>query len=380
MQRLFPKNGLRIRINAIQGIAQGTVQAALRQERFGTLVRPDAKHCADAEILHGLVDLGAPFVGGKTHPGIRLLVGCPTRGAHFPLSSVEPVRCSGGSSVRTRRCAGPRPARSHVFGLLHALSACGTPGNLVALTKVALLVPHRRRGCGVFRFVPDQPSIVLMETVERAIDGRQIKMAVGRDWSGNDLPCNRFLPILLARPDVEACQAVRLVMPAVGIGHVHPASVHGGHAHQRIPQPLFPDGPALDCQHLQLAAFRVEDDITILHDCGCWAIVRGLILPGQAAGGGVESIELVAAEPAAEKDSAIGDGRCGQWALPGNGDFPALDPAILTDVRSCRFNFGKSSSLSRVDFHEWTPSTLEMRSFRGGLFAMGQALLIVSKG
>src|SRR5262249_22084708 len=102
----------------------------------------------------------------------------------------------------------------------------------------------------------------------------------------------------------------------------------GGHAHERIAEPLLPHRLSRDGQHLQLAAFGVEGDEAAGDHGGGRAVVLGVILPGEGAGVGVEGVELVAAEAAAEEDLAIGDGGGGERTAAGDGRFPAGDAAV----------------------------------------------------
>src|SRR5262249_14893630 len=73
----------------------------------------------------------------------------------------------------------------------------------------------------------------------------------------------------------------------------------------------------------------IEGDIAIVHGGRGGTIVLGAVDPGLFAGSGIEGVELVAAETAAEKDATIHNRRRRQGVLAGNHDFPALLVAVF---------------------------------------------------
>ena len=135
--------------------------------------------------------------------------------------------------------------------------------------------------------------------------------------SGNDLACQRPPPQLLAGLQVKTCQVMLVVALAVGKGHQQPAAGNGRHAHEGIAQPLLPDRLAVRCNDLQFAAFGVEGHAALGHDGRGRSIIAGLIPPEHLARLGVEGIELVAAEAAADEELPLDDRRGGQGMIAG---------------------------------------------------------------
>src|SRR5262249_12994902 len=78
----------------------------------------------------------------------------------------------------------------------------------------------------------------------------------------------------------------------------------------------------------------------------------GLVLPGDIARPGVESVEVVAAEAAAEEDLAVHDGGRGQGPAAGDGDFPTLDPAVAAGERGRGIDVGQLAPEVGVDLHK----------------------------
>src|SRR5262249_53287699 len=135
-------------------------------------------------------------------------------------------------------------------------------------------------------------------------------------------------PALPAGGQVEAGEVVPAVAARVGKGHENLAAGDRGHAHQRVAEPFLPDRPALGGEDLQLEARGVEGDEAARDGGGGGAVVVGVVLPGEGAGGGVEGVELVAAEAAAEEQPAVSDGGRGERPPAGDGRLPARDAAI----------------------------------------------------
>src|SRR5262249_48158989 len=101
----------------------------------------------------------------------------------------------------------------------------------------------------------------------------------------------------------------------------------------------------------QFTAFGVEGDNIFRHDGRGGSIVFRLVLPGQAAGIGVEGVKVVAAEAAAHEDAAYGDGRGRQRAVAGNRDFPGPGGAVLARPLCWRFDARHFAAKVRVDVH-----------------------------
>ena len=120
---------------------------------------------------------------------------------------------------------------------------------------------------------------------------------------------------------------------AIGVGHVEPSLGDGRHAHQRIAQPLLPDRFAVQGKDLQLAALGVEGDVALGHHGRGGTVIAGPILPKHLARLGVEGIELVAAEAAADEELSLDDGRGGQGMVAWNRHFPAFPLAVLRRKR-----------------------------------------------
>src|SRR5262249_34094031 len=91
----------------------------------------------------------------------------------------------------------------------------------------------------------------------------------------------------------------------------------------------LPDGPPGGRQDLQLAALGVEGDVAFADDGSGGAVVGRLVLPGYAAGDGVEGVKLVTAEAPTQEDEPIYDGGGGQGVTSGEGELPPAEGAIL---------------------------------------------------
>jgi hypothetical protein len=154
-------------------------------------------------------------------------------------------------------------------------------------------------------------------------------VALGEHRGGDDLAGQRLFPQLLARGQVEGGQVMAAVPAAVGVDLVDAAAVHRRHAHQRVAQPFLPHRLALDGEDLQLAALGVEGDVALMHNGRGGAVVLGLVLPDERAGDGIEGVEVIAAEAAAEEEPAVGHRRGGQRPRPGDGHLPAVPQAVL---------------------------------------------------
>ena len=160
------------------------------------------------------------------------------------------------------------------------------------------------------------------EAIDGSFQRRQVNPAVRHNGGGDDLAGDGAFPVLLPAVEIEAGQVVLLIAPAVGIGHVDPPGCDGRHAHQRVAKPLLPHRPAVQRQHFQLAALRVEDDMAVLNDRGRGAVIVRAVLPYLRAGFEIKGIELVAAEAATEEESPIGDGRRCKGTIAGHFRFP----------------------------------------------------------
>jgi hypothetical protein len=141
------------------------------------------------------------------------------------------------------------------------------------------------------------------------------------------------------------------VIAFVGEGHEDPALADGGHAHQRVAQPLLPDGLAVDGQDLQLAALGVEHDVALVDDRRGGAIVGGLVLPGEGPVGGVEGEEVIAPEASPQEDAAVDHGGRRQAMTAREDDPPAPSPAIGAEERRRRPHVGEFPLLTRINLH-----------------------------
>ena len=92
------------------------------------------------------------------------------------------------------------------------------------------------------------------------------------------------------------------VFAAARIGHEHAACFHGRHAQQGIAQPFLPHALARHGEHFQLATLGIEDDAFVNRHRRRGTVVLGLILPGQFSGDGVQGVEFVTAEAAAQNE------------------------------------------------------------------------------
>jgi hypothetical protein len=194
----------------------------------------------------------------------------------------------------------------------------------------------------------------LAEAAERAVQGRQVDVAVGQHRGGDDLAVEALFPERAAGREVESGEVMLVIATAVGVGDVDAVAVHGGHAHQRVAQPPLPDGTALDGEDSQLTALGVEDDVSVADDGRRRPVVGGLVLPGDGAGRGVQGVELVAAEAPAEEEEAVHHGGRGQGAAAGDGDLPPADGVVLRSKRRGTIHPGHFASEPGVDLHGWT--------------------------
>ena len=93
---------------------------------------------------------------------------------------------------------------------------------------------------------------------------------------------------------------------------------------QRIPEPaLGDDAPPLGLHHLERAALRVEDGVAVPDRRGGRAVVLGMQLPRQLTRVGIEGVEVVSAESAADQDAVAGDRGSGHTTAGGQPDTPA---------------------------------------------------------
>ena len=227
---------------------------------------------------------------------------------------------------------------------LHLIRAflCGISLCLfVPLAEVALALPDDWRRGGVARLFPLDMAVALAHAMKRAVESCEVDMLFGENRRGDDLSLDWLFPVLGPVPEVKAGEVVPTVSSGIRVSHVDPPRAHGGHAHQRVAQPLFPDRLSLDRQDFQLAALGVEDDEAFIDHGRGGPIVAGLILPENVARAGVERIELVAAEPSAHEHATINHGRRGERTLAGELHLPAAKPAIRTLKRARWFDVGK---------------------------------------
>src|SRR5262249_30661254 len=114
----------------------------------------------------------------------------------------------------------------------------------------------------------------------------------------------------------------------------------------------LPQLAARGAEDLQLAALGVEGDMALMHDGGGRAVVLGLVLPQDMAGGRVEGVEVIDAEAAAEEEPAVGHRRRCQRPPPGEGHLPAVPQAVLALPGHGWRHTGQAASQTRIDFHD----------------------------
>src|SRR5262249_55283552 len=114
------------------------------------------------------------------------------------------------------------------------------------------------------------------------------------------------------------------------------------------------NGPARDSEHSQFATFGVEGDVAVTDHGRCGAVIRRLVQPGNVAGLGVQGVELVAAEAAAEQDEPACDGRRCQRVPSRDGDLPPPDRAVLGLELGWRAHLWHFPAETGVDLHALT--------------------------
>src|SRR5262245_50612150 len=128
-------------------------------------------------------------------------------------------RTSGGNDIGRIALHAQSPC-GDLFGLLLSpLLAVGFD-NLLAAAEIAAAVPDRWRRGSICPFLPEQLAIVLSETIERAVDGRDVNMIAGYHRRRNYFPDNPLFPYFLTSLEIEAGEMMLVVAFAVGIGHV----------------------------------------------------------------------------------------------------------------------------------------------------------------
>ena len=142
-----------------------------------------------------------------------------------------------------------------------------------------------------------------------------------------------------------------VVALTVGVRHEHPAPGDGRHAHQRVAKARLPRRRAVDRQYLDFTALGVENDEPLVDDGRGRSVVTGLVLPGDAAVGSVEGVEVVAPEATAEKNTAVDDGRRRKRVTPGDGHLPASEPSVGSLERGRGLYLGEPPPLLWIDLH-----------------------------
>ncbi len=167
---------------------------------------------------------------------------------------------------------------------------------------------------------------------------------------------------------------VLVVALAVRESHQQAAVGDGRHAHQRIAQPLLPHRFAARGNDLQLATFRIERHAAVGHDGRRRSIVAGLVPPEHLARLGVETVELVAAETAADEELPLDDGRGGQGMVAGDLYLPTLPLAVLRCKRLRDDGFRRRTALATAFCEGPTGppkgSWFALAASAGGFFAL----------
>ena len=175
-----------------------------------------------------------------------------------------------------------------------------------------------------------------MDARDRPVERGHVRTRAADDRSRDDVGRDLRLPRRLARAEVEGTEEV---LAAARPRHQHPAAQRRGLGEKRVAQPFLPEQrPARDVHRLERAALGVEECDAIDHGRGRGSVVACPEFPGPLARLGVQGVDLVAAEAAAEDDSAIPDrwrrdAACGLDPRSPAGEPPEFHPSALDHVR-----------------------------------------------